>query len=358
MLLGMMGFQLSLLNHSSSSLAFTVRHHDNHHLHLATTTNKSTNKFIHSTKCRTNVFICHYTNNDNNNNNDNDSNSNSNNKEEEIKLYPNSTTPTSTMSSMSNVFFVDDDQECYDLCDNLFENDNILEGKGEVQALPVAPVVEPVVAPVAVHEQQKMNQAIQQSLQKDYDEATNNNHNHNDNIDNSKSPINAKSATAKPTSTTTTTTMASSSSIKTTSKSTTTIPLPNKKKKSNTKTMKDPQPTKQVWRNLELKWSIDSNSDDCDVEDITSCSEPCLTCRGAGITLCAFCHGVGYVDFGMAEKGTIGERLSQKQDSHGHLGTECPICNEDGETNCGTCRGSGWIANWRLNNGNIGDLRP
>ena len=32
MLLGMMGFQLSLLNHSSSSLAFTVRHHDNHHL--------------------------------------------------------------------------------------------------------------------------------------------------------------------------------------------------------------------------------------------------------------------------------------------------------------------------------------
>ncbi len=130
----------------------------------------------------------------------------------------------------------------------------------------------------------------------------------------------------------------------------------------------EPEPTKQVWQNLELHWSIDSanNDEDCDVEDVSTCSEPCLDCRGKGIKLCSFCHGVGYVDFGFAEKGTMGQRLLDNNNmknkgtassDNGRLGVECPVCDEDGEQSCSTCRGSGWIAKWRLDY-NASDLRP
>ena len=120
----------------------------------------------------------------------------------------------------------------------------------------------------------------------------------------------------------------------------------------------DPTPTKQTWQNLELKWSIDENNDDCDIEDISSCSEPCPHCRGTGTILCQFCGGVGYIDFGVAEKGTMGERLLDDPDETRRLGTECPVCDDHGEQVCPTCRGSGWIARWRLDNNNISDVRP
>ena len=72
--------------------------------------------------------------------------------------------------------------------------------------------------------------------------------------------------------------------------------------------------------------------------------------------LCKFCHGIGYLDFGFAEKGTMGERLLNHP--NGRLGTDCPVCNEDGEKSCFTCRGNGWIARWRLNNKYLDDVRP
>jgi len=133
----------------------------------------------------------------------------------------------------------------------------------------------------------------------------------------------------------------------------------NKISSEGTTTQKDEtiKSTNQVRTNLELRWSIDENNVDRDLEDITSCSEPCLTCRGQGILICEFCNGDGYIDFGFAEKGTMGERLLKNP--NGRLGVECPVCDDNGEQSCGTCRGSGWIARWRLNNNNsINDLHP
>lgn len=84
-----------------------------------------------------------------------------------------------------------------------------------------------------------------------------------------------------------------------------------------------------------------------------ACSTPCTTCRGKGVTCCQFCNGVGYIDFGMQERGTVGERMVSKQ--HGkkgvklglNAGVECPVCDENGDQVCADCNGSGWIANWR-----------
>ncbi len=106
-----------------------------------------------------------------------------------------------------------------------------------------------------------------------------------------------------------------------------------------------PKSVKTAKDNLELKWSIDKSSEDCDVEDMLSCSEPCTTCRGTGIITCQFCNGTGYVDFGAQNPGTIGKRM--EKNNGGHTGIECPVCNEDGDQCCQDCNGSGWIAFWR-----------
>lgn len=134
--------------------------------------------------------------------------------------------------------------------------------------------------------------------------------------------------------------------------------LPNTKQASENTPPSTKEPTKKTWQNLELRWSIDENSAECDLEDISSCSEPCPDCHGTGKHLCSFCGGVGYIDFGYAEKGTVGERIQKNTGEKGsRLGTECPVCNEDGEQTCQTCRGSGWIAKWRLHD-NMRDLHP
>jgi hypothetical protein len=106
-----------------------------------------------------------------------------------------------------------------------------------------------------------------------------------------------------------------------------------------------PKSSHTVKANLELKWSIDKSSADCDVEGILSCSEPCTTCRGNGIMKCQFCHGHGYVDFGAQNPGTIGKRM--ERNNGGHTDIECPVCDENGEQGCRDCNGSGWIALWR-----------
>ena len=100
--------------------------------------------------------------------------------------------------------------------------------------------------------------------------------------------------------------------------------------------------SEQLRHSLELHWSIQKANEDCDLEDITSCSEPCPDCRGTGLVICRFCDGVGYLDMGPQLPGTIGKALLKDR-----MGVECPVCNEDAEQVCETCMGSGWIANWR-----------
>mmetsp|Transcript_25421 Transcript_25421/g.29035 ORF Transcript_25421/g.29035 Transcript_25421/m.29035 type:complete len:150 (+) Transcript_25421:295-744(+) len=126
---------------------------------------------------------------------------------------------------------------------------------------------------------------------------------------------------------------------------------------------------KQAQSQPKPKKSFDPN----DNETQNNNSVPCETCRGSGILICQFCHGVGYVDFGVQEKGTIGERLMNKNTSSrpnggtggkdsrsssdrdsnkntnnkGGTDIECPICDENGEIKCKQCHGSGWIAKWQ-----------
>ena len=225
---------------------------------------------------RQSIFICHSTSKDNNGY-DNTNDDNDNNIEE--KNHDLDETSSFMSSTNSNLF---QDDECYDLCDNINDEHGDNNTKNEDSI-----TVEDYIIP-------------------------------------------------------------SSSSSSTTSSSSTNTQQQTKEY--------DPQPNKKTWQNLELKWSITENTDDCDIEDISSCSDPCPHCRGTGYILCQFCGGVGYVDFGFAEKGTVGETLVDHP--NGRLGTECPVCNEHGEQKCPTCKGSGWIAKWRLDNPNMSDLRP
>ena len=114
------------------------------------------------------------------------------------------------------------------------------------------------------------------------------------------------------------------------------------------KEVKNRKSLEHVYKTLELQWEIEEAKDNCDPEDITSCSEPCDLCRGTGVIPCHFCEGTGYINFGEQSPGTVGERLVER--NGGHPGAECPVCNENGEITCPKCRGSGWIANWRLEN--------
>lgn len=113
--------------------------------------------------------------------------------------------------------------------------------------------------------------------------------------------------------------------------------------------------TEQIMGNLELRWNIDEDKDDCDLEDVSTCSDACDVCVGRGVIDCQFCNGVGWIDFGEQTAGTMGERLVER--NGGIQGTECPVCNEDSAQICQKCMGSGWIARWRMRNLNK-DHRP
>lgn len=113
--------------------------------------------------------------------------------------------------------------------------------------------------------------------------------------------------------------------------------------------------TARAREGLNLHWNIKSATDECDVqENILSCSEPCTQCRGHGVVECQFCHGVGFVDFGQQEEGTVGGRMVR--DNGGFTGIHCPVCNEDGEQECLKCNGNGWIAKWKLKDDDSGDI--
>jgi DnaJ-class molecular chaperone len=74
---------------------------------------------------------------------------------------------------------------------------------------------------------------------------------------------------------------------------------------------------------LEMKWEMYQNKDDCDLEDLRSCSEPCQECHGSGNTPCRFCLGTKQIHL-------IGSNSQP-----------CPVCNETGAEVCQKCRGTG-----------------
>lgn len=125
---------------------------------------------------------------------------------------------------------------------------------------------------------------------------------------------------------------------------------------STEKEVVDSKSIQHAVENLELRWDIDEDNQDCDIEDITTCSEPCSTCSGTGKIECPFCGGTGYIDFGKPSPGTIGETLAKK--NGGFTGTECPVCDDNGEIDCHSCKGSGWIARWRSKRAPHGELEP
>lgn len=92
----------------------------------------------------------------------------------------------------------------------------------------------------------------------------------------------------------------------------------------------------KIRRDLEIKWQILMNVDECDLEDLHSCGGDCDLCNGTGMVDCRFCAGTGFF--------TIGRTLMGK-------GKSCTICSGTGEEICKKCRGSGAIAKWVTNLG-------
>eukprot|EP00551_Chaetoceros_affinis_P008672 CAMPEP_0203684360 /NCGR_PEP_ID=MMETSP0090-20130426/47995_1 /ASSEMBLY_ACC=CAM_ASM_001088 /TAXON_ID=426623 /ORGANISM="Chaetoceros affinis, Strain CCMP159" /LENGTH=375 /DNA_ID=CAMNT_0050553535 /DNA_START=358 /DNA_END=1482 /DNA_ORIENTATION=+ len=308
-----------------------VHRHHRHHLHnnYCTITSTSTCTSSTNTKHKRNVFVCQYSNSDSNSNSNSDNdekkernandqsdneetnfnNAKNNDKDNSVQMNAkkdnknNNITNNSTLSQspqpISSILY--EDEECFDLCD-VFEEDGNAGSSDEDN--------------IEINELNKSQNSIPQPT--------------------------STASTSDKTKTTTASTSTAMSSTPPTSSSSSSSSSSSETKEYN----KDPKPTKQVWQNLELRWSIDENNEDCDLEDISSCSEPCLNCRGTGVVLCQFCDGHGYVDFGFAEPGTMGKRLLGNDNPNGRLGAECPVCNEDGEQGCPTCRGSGWIARW------------
>lgn len=80
---------------------------------------------------------------------------------------------------------------------------------------------------------------------------------------------------------------------------------------------------------LEMTYEMFRSSDDCDLEDVTTCSERCTACHGAGTTSCRCCQG--------------SKRVSMIA---GAPSMSCPVCNANGVEECSKCHGSGWIAPW------------
>ncbi len=107
-----------------------------------------------------------------------------------------------------------------------------------------------------------------------------------------------------------------------------------------------PKSTLKTRQLLDLQWNIRSATEDCDLENILSCSVPCDVCRGEGVIICKFCDGRGYIEFGHQEEGTIGDRLVKN--NGGFTSCECPVCDDNGNQVCHKCNGSGWIAPWML----------
>lgn len=76
---------------------------------------------------------------------------------------------------------------------------------------------------------------------------------------------------------------------------------------------KSKKSVEQVMRNIELRWHIDEHKDNCDIDDVSTCSEACDECEGKGVMDCEFCNGTGWIDFGEQTAGTIGEKLVKKK---------------------------------------------
>ena len=72
---------------------------------------------------------------------------------------------------------------------------------------------------------------------------------------------------------------------------------------------KSEKSVEQVMRDIEFQWHIDEDKDNCDIDDITTCSEVYDECEDRSVIDCEFCNSTGWIDFGEQTAGTIGEKL-------------------------------------------------
>ena len=99
------------------------------------------------------------------------------------------------------------------------------------------------------------------------------------------------------------------------------------------------QSTRIFRRNLELKWAILGNIDECEVEkDLQSCGNICKCCKGTGFIDCNFCAGTGF--------NVIGNRVFPKANLKSADNGGCRVCDSRGEIKCKVCKGTGYVAGW------------
>ena len=86
---------------------------------------------------------------------------------------------------------------------------------------------------------------------------------------------------------------------------------------------------KRLNQNIELYKSIE----ECDIEQIETCSNLCSSCKGEKTEICQCCQGTGFLMLGSEMIGT---------------GNNCSYCSGRGEIECKECKGTGYIAKWMM----------
>jgi len=80
---------------------------------------------------------------------------------------------------------------------------------------------------------------------------------------------------------------------------------------------------------LEMTYEMFRSTDDCDLDDVATCSDTCQDCHATGHTLCRCCAGRKQVSLISSQPPMA-----------------CPVCNAKGVEECQKCMGSGRIAKW------------
>jgi len=82
---------------------------------------------------------------------------------------------------------------------------------------------------------------------------------------------------------------------------------------------------------LEMNWEMRETEENCDIDDVLSCSLLCDECNGSGSKSCRFCKGDKQISFSKGNSRVL---------------VDCPTCDQNGNEVCGTCCGSGRVARW------------